>query len=73
MSVYSYMANNKKNGELFIAILTLPKKKTDTEKRLQHKREAEFWLENKKKAENGQLNMTFGSFMKSTKETRRQG
>ena len=63
MSVYSYMANNKKKWRAVYRYTDFTGKRRQTQKRgFNTKREAEFWLENKKKAENGQLNMTFGSF-----------
>lgn len=63
MSVYSYMANNKKKWRAVYRYTDFTGKRRQTHKRgFNTKREAEFWLENKKKAENGQLNMTFGSF-----------
>lgn len=63
MSVYSYMANNKKKWRAVYRYTDFTGKRRQTQKRgFNTKREAEFWLENKKKAENGQLNMIFGSF-----------
>lgn len=63
MRVYSYMANNKKKWRAVYRYTDFTGKRRQTQKRgFNTKREAEFWLENKKKAENGQLNMTFGSF-----------
>ncbi len=63
MSVYSYMANNRKKWRAVYRYTDFTGKRRQTQKRgFNTKREAEFWLENKKKAENGQLNMTFGSF-----------
>ena len=63
MSVYSYMANNKKKWRAVYRYTDFTGKRRQTQKRgFNTKREAEFWFENRKKAENGQLNMTFGSF-----------
>ena len=63
MSVYSYTANNKKKWRAVYRYTDFTGKRRQTQKRgFDTKRDAEAWLSNKKRAENGQLNMTFGSF-----------
>ena len=74
MSVYSYMANNKKKWRAVYRYTDFTGKRRQTQKRgFNTKREAEFWLENKKKAENGQLNMKFGSFYEIYERDKKAG
>ena len=64
MSVYSYMANNKKKWRAVYRYTDFTGKRRQTqEKRLQHKKRSGVWLEIRRKPKTDKLNMTFGKFL----------